>query len=135
MPSLARRVPLTIYDKELDAIFDEIAHLQGIPKTKVIMNMLIEMKPILIDFVKALKIVHAKKDPTSVLMDMTSRLLGNLSEEVSAYNKFRDSSLAPDVQVGDTGEQALPLPSSTEQNTEEQLDIFPEAKDADHAND
>ena len=93
------------------------------------------MKPVLFDLVEVLKMAHAKKDPTSLLMNMTSRLLGNLSEEVSAYNKFRDSSLVSDVQVGDTGEQALPLPSSTEQNTEEQLDIFPEAKDADHAND
>ena len=135
MPSRARRVPLTIYDQELDDILDEAARLQGIPKTKIIMNILLEMKPVLFDLVEVLKMAQKKKDPTSLLMNMTSRLLGNLSEEVSAYNKFRDSSLAPDVQVGDTGEQALPLPSSTEQNTEEQLDIFPEAKDADHAND
>jgi hypothetical protein len=126
MPSRARRVPLTIYDEELDAILDEVAHLQGIPKTKIIMNILLEMKPVLIDFSKALKMVHAKKDPTSVLMNMTSRLLGNLSEEVSTYNKMRDSSLAVDVQVTDT---------CREQPTEEQLDIFPNVKDVHHAND
>ena len=34
MPSQARRVPLTIYDKELDSVLDELARLQGIPKTK-----------------------------------------------------------------------------------------------------
>jgi hypothetical protein len=125
MPSRARRVPLTIYDEELDAILDEVAHLQGIPKTKIIMNILLEMKPVLIDFSKALKMVHAKKDPTSVLMNMTSLLLGNLSEEVSTYNKMRDSSLAFDVQAPDTREQP----------TEEQLDIFPNVKDVHHAND
>jgi hypothetical protein len=135
MPSRARRVPLTIYDQELDDVLDEVARLQGIPKTKIIMNILLEMKPVLFDLVGVLKMAHAKKDPTSLLMTMASRSLGNLSEEISAYNKFRDSSLAPDVHVDDTGEQALPRPSSTEQNTEEKLDIFPEAKDADHAND
>ena len=80
MPSRARRVPLTIYDQELDDILDEAARLQGIPKTKIIMNILLEMKPVLFDLVEVLKMAHAKKDPTSLLMNMTSRLLGNLSE-------------------------------------------------------
>ncbi len=135
MPSRARRVPLTIYDEELDAILDEVAHLQGIPKTKIIMNILLEMKPVLIDFSKALKMVHAKKDPTSVLMNMTSRLLGNLSEEVSTYNKMRDSSIATNAKDDDTGDKAEPRPSSSEQVVENQLDIFPDVKDVHHAND
>lgn len=125
MPSQARRVQLTVYDQELDLVLDKVARLQGVPKTKVIMNILIEMKPILVDFVEALEMVHAKKDPTSLLMNMTSRLLGNLSEEVSTYNKFRDSSLAVDTQS----------PVTREQPTEEQLDIFPEVKEFHHAND
>lgn len=125
MPSQARRVQLTVYDQELDAVLDKVAQLQAIPKTKVIMNILIEMKPVLVDLVEALEMVKVKKDPTSLLMNMTSRLLGTLSQEVSSYNKFRDSSLAVDVQVPDTREQP----------SEEQLDIFPIVKDIHHAND
>lgn len=125
MPSQARRVQLTVYDQELDTVLDQVAHLQGIPKTKVIMNILIEMKPVLVDLVEALEMVKLKKDPTSLLMNMTSRLLGSLSQEVSTYNKFRDSSLAVNVQVADIGEQP----------TEDQLDIFPSEKDVHHAND
>lgn len=125
MPSQARRVQLTVYDQELDAVLDKVAQLQAIPKTKVIMNILIEMKPVLVDLVEALEMVKVKKDPTSLLMNMTSRLLGSLSQEVSSYNKFRDSSLAVDVQV----------PDIREQPTEEQLDIFPIVKDVHYAND
>lgn len=125
MPSQARRVQLTVYDEELDAVLDKVAQLQAIPKTKVIMNILLEMKPVLVDLVEALEMVKVKKDPTSLLMNMTSRLLGSLSQEVSTYNKMRDSSLAVDVQVADTREQTA----------EEQLDIFPEVKEAHHAND
>ena len=140
MPSQARRVPLTIYDKELDSVLDELAHLQGIPKTKIIMNFLLEIKPVLFDLVEVLKIAHAKKDPTSMLMNMTSRLLGDLSQEVSSYNKFRDSALVSDEKVGETGEQALPRQSPTQSTVtcnknEEQLGIFLDEKDADHAND
>jgi len=125
MPSQARRVQLTVYDQELDAVLDKVAKLQAIPKTKVIMNILIEMKPVLVDLVEALEMVKSKKDPTSLLMNMTSRLLGSLSQEVSTYNKFRDSSLTPDVQVSDTDKEV----------TEDQLDIFPDVKDIHHAND
>lgn len=61
MLSRARRVPLTIYDQELDDILDEAARLQGIPKTKIIMNILLEMKPVLFDLVEVLKMAHAKR--------------------------------------------------------------------------
>lgn len=140
MPSQARRVQLTVYDKDLDLVLDNVARLQGIPKTKVIMNILLEMKPVLVDFVAALEMVHAKKDPTSILMGMTSRLLGDLSQEVSSYNKFRDSALVSDEKVGQTGEQALPRQSPTQSTVtcnknEEQLGIFLDEKDAHHAND
>lgn len=134
MPSRARRVPLTVPD-ELDAILDRLSDLQGIPKSKIIMNILFEMQPVLVDLVQALEMVKVKKDPTGLLMNMTSRLLGDLSEEVSMYNKFRESSLATHAQEGDMGDKALPRPSPSEQAVENQLDIFPDVKDAHHAND
>ena len=99
MPSRARRVPLTVPDN-LDVSLGRVAKLQGIPKSKLIINILLEMESTLSDFADALEKVKSKKDPTSVLMGMTSRLLGDLSEELSIYNKFRDSSLQPNVQVG-----------------------------------
>ena len=104
------------------------------------MNFLLEIKPVLFDLVEVLKIAHAKKDPTSMLMSMTSRLLGDLSQEVSSYNKFRDSALVPDEKVGESGEQALPRQSPTQSTVtcnknEEQLGIFLDEKDAHHAND
>lgn len=129
MPSRARRVPLTVPD-ELDVILDRLSDIQGIPKSKIIINILLEMKPVLVDLIEALEMVKVKKDPTSLLMNMTSRLLGDLSQEVSIYNKIRDSSMATDV-----GDKAIPLISTPEQVFENQLDIFPDVKDVHHAND
>jgi hypothetical protein len=134
MPSQARRVPLTVPD-ELDVLLDRLSALQGIPKTKIIINILFEMKPVLVDFIEALEMVKIKKDPTSLLMNMTSRLLGDLSEEVSSYNKFRDSSLAANAQEGDMGDKALPRPSPSEQSTEKQIEISLDLKDTHNAND
>jgi hypothetical protein len=60
------RVALTV-PPELNQILDDLARLQGIPKTKVILSILTEMKPILSELRDALHNVKTSSDPQSVL--------------------------------------------------------------------
>ena len=54
MPSQRPRVALTMPD-DLNAIFDRLSELQGIPKTKLIVELLDIYKPILNETIKALE--------------------------------------------------------------------------------
>jgi repressor of nif and glnA expression len=61
------RVALTV-PPDLNQILDDLARLQGIPKTKVILSILTEMQPILSELRDALHNVKTSSDPKSVLM-------------------------------------------------------------------
>ena len=89
MPSQRPRVALTMPD-DLNAIFDRLAELQGIPKTKLIIELLDIYKPILNETIKALEKIEADKSNAvqiakefgqSVLLDATASL-GSISKEV-----------------------------------------------------
>ena len=89
MPSQRPRVALTMPD-DLNAIFDRLAELQGIPKTKLIIELLDIYKPILNETIKALEKIEADKSNAvqiakefgqSVLLDATAAL-GSISKEV-----------------------------------------------------
>ena len=54
MPSQKPRVALTLPD-DLNAVFERIAELQGVPKTKVILELLAAYQPILEETLKALE--------------------------------------------------------------------------------
>ena len=54
MPSRKPRVALTLPD-DLNAVFERIAELQGVPKTKVILELLAAYQPILEEALKALE--------------------------------------------------------------------------------
>jgi hypothetical protein len=90
MPSRLPRIALTV-PEDVDALLDRVSELQGVPKTKVILNLLIEMKPTLEHLILALEAVKANKDPSSILMSMTSHLLSNLSDEMSTFQNSAKS--------------------------------------------
>lgn len=89
MPSQKPRVALTLPD-DLNAVFERIAELQGIPKTKVILELLTAYQPILEQTLNALEKIEqdkenaqkiAKEFGQNLLLD-ASVMLGNVSKEV-----------------------------------------------------
>lgn len=89
MPSQKPRVALTLPD-DLNVVFDRIAELQGIPKTKVILELLTAYQPILEQTLNALEKIEqdkenaqkiAKEFGQNLLLD-ASLMLGNVSKEV-----------------------------------------------------
>lgn len=89
MPSQKPRVALTLPD-DLNAVFERISELQGIPKTKVILELLTAYQPILEETVKALEKIQndkenaktiAKEFAHTMLLDANS-MLGDMSKEV-----------------------------------------------------
>lgn len=89
MPSQKPRVALTLPD-DLNAVFERIAELQGVPKTKVILELLTAYQPILEETLKALeKIANDKENSKAIakefaqtmLLDANS-MLGDMSKEV-----------------------------------------------------
>lgn len=62
----SKRVALSV-PPDLDAVLDDLARLQGIPKTKVILSILSEMNPILVQVRDALEQVKSSSDPSSVV--------------------------------------------------------------------
>ena len=65
------RVALTV-PKSLNSVLDEISDLQGIPKSKVILNILLEMEPQLNYFREALLAAKNGKNPNAILNNMLS---------------------------------------------------------------
>lgn len=86
MPSRNPRVMLTI-PADLDAVLQRVADLQKIPKTRLIVNSLKELKEPLIALSNALELVEAKKDPTHVLMTMMANMLQGLGTEITEYQE------------------------------------------------
>lgn len=89
MPSQKPRVALTLPD-DLNAVFERIAELQGVPKTKVILELLAAYQPILEETLKALEKIEkdkenakaiAKEFAHTMLLDANS-MLGDMSKEV-----------------------------------------------------
>lgn len=85
MPSKLPRIALTV-PEDLDVLLDRVSDLQGVPKTKVILSLLVELKPTLEHLILALEAVKANKDPSAILMSMTSHLLSNLSDEMATFH-------------------------------------------------
>lgn len=89
MPSQKPRVALTLPD-DLNAVFERISVLQGIPKTKVILELLTAYQPVLEQTLDALEKIEqdkenaqkiAKEFGQNLLLD-ASVMLGNVSKEV-----------------------------------------------------
>lgn len=89
MPSQKPRVALTLPD-DLNAVFERIAVLQGVPKTKVILELLTAYQPVLQEMLIALEKIEqdkqnapkiAKEFAQNMLLDLNS-MMGDMSKEV-----------------------------------------------------
>lgn len=89
MPSQKPRVALTLPD-DLNAVFERIAVLQGVPKTKVILELLTAYQPVLQEMLSALEKIEqdkqnapkiAKEFAQNMLLDLNS-MMGDMSKEV-----------------------------------------------------
>ena len=89
MPSRKARVALTMPD-DLNALFDRISELNGMPKTKLIVELLQAYEPVLIEMLDTLEKVHADKENAQKIVKQfgqnlvmeASSILGDVSKEV-----------------------------------------------------
>ena len=89
MPSRKARVALTMPD-DLNALFDRISELNGMPKTKLIVELLQAYEPILIEMLDTLEKIHADKENAQKIVKQfgqnlvmeASSILGDVSKEV-----------------------------------------------------
>lgn len=89
MPSQKPRVALTMPD-DLNALFDRISALNGVPKTKIMVELLTAYKPVLVEMLDALEKMHADKENAQKIVKQfgqnlimeASSILGDVSKEV-----------------------------------------------------
>ena len=89
MPSRKPRVALTMPD-DLNALFDRISDLNGIPKTKLIVELLQAYEPVLTEMLDTLEKIHADKENAQKIVKQfgqnlvmeASSILGDVSKEV-----------------------------------------------------
>ena len=89
MPSRKPRVALTMPD-DLNALFDRISELNGMPKTKLIVELLQAYEPVLIEMLGTLEKIHADKENAQKIVKQfgqnlvmeASSILGDVSKEV-----------------------------------------------------
>lgn len=89
MPSRKPRVALTMPD-DLNALFDRISELNGIPKTKLIVELLQAYEPVLTEMLDTLEKIHADKENSQKIVKQfgqnlvmqASSILGDVSKEV-----------------------------------------------------
>ena len=89
MPSRKARVALTMPD-DLNALFDRISELNGMPKTKLIVELLQAYEPVLIEMLDTLEKIHADKENAQKIVKQfgqnlvmeASSILGDVSKGV-----------------------------------------------------
>lgn len=89
MPSRKPRVALTVPD-DLNALFDRISDLNGMPKTKLMVELLEAYKPVLEEMLDTLEKIHADKENAQKIIKQfgqnlvmeASSILGDVSKEV-----------------------------------------------------
>ena len=89
MPSRKARVALTMPD-DLNALFDRISELNGMPKTKLIVELLQAYEPVLTEMLDTLEKIHADKENAQKIVKQfgqnlvmeASSILGDVSKEV-----------------------------------------------------
>ena len=89
MPSRKARVALTMPD-DLNELFDRISELNGMPKTKLIVELLQAYEPVLTEMLDTLEKIHADKENAQKIVKQfgqnlvieASSILGDVSKEV-----------------------------------------------------
>lgn len=85
LPSQKPRLNLTLPDSLNDVISD-LAELQGIPKTRVITEILIEIEPMLKQTVEALKAVKEnKQDAVKIARDYAQNAILESNEKLGVF--------------------------------------------------
>lgn len=85
LPSQKPRLNLTLPDSLNDVISD-LAELQGIPKTRVITEILIEIEPMLKQTVEALKAVKEnKQDALKIARDYAQNAILESNEKLGVF--------------------------------------------------
>jgi hypothetical protein len=87
MPAKNPRTNLTL-PPDLDAILTDLSELQGVPKARIITEMLLEVQPILEQTRNALKAVKGnKEDALSVVREFAQSALLESSENLGNFAK------------------------------------------------
>lgn len=89
MPSQKPRVALTMPD-DLNELFNKISDLNGMPKTKLIIELLESYKPVLIEMLNTLERIESDKENAKkivrefghTIVVKSSEVLGDISKEV-----------------------------------------------------
>jgi hypothetical protein len=89
MPSRKPRVALTVPD-DLNALFDRISDLNGMPKTKLMVELLEAYKPVLEEMLDTLEKIHSDQENAKKILKEfgqnllleASSILGEASREV-----------------------------------------------------
>ena len=85
MPSQKPRIALTV-DDDMNELLTEIATLQGIPKSTLIVQYLDALRPHIVEIREALRLVQQQKDATThlrkMLLDGQQDFLDVLKEEL-----------------------------------------------------
>lgn len=69
MATTKPRITIT-FDYEIYEVIERLAHIQGIPKSKLVNAYLVQLQPHLEDVLHALELVQAKQDPSLILSKM-----------------------------------------------------------------
>lgn len=85
MPSQKPRLNLTLPDS-LNDVISELADLQGIPKTRIITDILLEIEPMLKQMSEALKAVKEnKQDAVKIARDYAQNALLESNEKLGVF--------------------------------------------------
>lgn len=82
MPTQKPRINLTL-DDEMNVLFDDLASLTGTPKARLIRELLVEMKPVLVDMRDGLSQAKHSRDNIPVVL---ARMASRANEKVALIN-------------------------------------------------
>lgn len=84
MPSPKKRIALTV-DGDLFDTITALAELQDLPKTEIIMQILRDVQPALLQLKSALEDVRDKKDPQAALSALFVSMTEQYSDVATGY--------------------------------------------------
>lgn len=83
MPTKKARINLTVED-DMNQLLDELAILTGVPKTRLVMDFITDLKPVLLDMKKGLELAKTSRESLpAVLASMVSKA----NEQTAFINK------------------------------------------------
>lgn len=83
MPSKKARINLTV-DADMNELLDDLARLTGIPKSRLVMDFIIELKPTLLDIRNGLELAKKSRDS---LPEVLASIVARTNSQVGDMNK------------------------------------------------